>query len=123
MGRKSRALQGGMIMRIYFEDGTLSRPSGPNYQYDYIVDAREGYARNMRRFNAIKNLENDAIVYTNSLVALDNRFAWNSELGVPEVYLVVKDKFVRIDQLTDRKLKEGHNLMNLYIAGEFKNDT
>lgn len=106
-------------MKIYFEDGQLHRPNSVDFRYHYMVDAGLGFKQNDAFLNFIKFTDNNASVYTNSLVALDNRLAWNEELNVPEVYLVRDDKFVRIDELTNRQLREGHNIMKMYIAGEF----
>lgn len=107
-------------MKIYFEDGALHRPNSKYLKYNYLIDARYGYTHNASLLGCIKDLDYEASVYTNSVIALDNKFAWNEALKVPEVYLVVEDEFVRIDSLTDRQLREGHDIMRLYIAGEFK---
>ena len=107
-------------MKIYFEDGRLTRPNSLDFKYGYIVDARDGFTQNDKMLDFIKFTDNNASVYTNSLVALDNRLAWNEELGVPEVYMVRDDKFVRIDKLTNRELRRAHNLKKMYIAGEFR---
>ena len=106
-------------MKIYFEDGKLYRPNSIDFKYSYIVDAGCGYSKNDSLLRFIKFIDNDASVYTNSLIALDNRLAWNKELKVPEIYLVRDDEFVRIDELTARELREGHNIMKMYISGEF----
>lgn len=113
-------LNGG-YMKIYFEDGQLHRPNSINFKYHYLVDARYGYTSNAALLNCIKNLDNDVSVYTNSVVALNNDFAWNDVLKVPEIYLVKEDEFIRIDKLTDRELREGHNIMKMYMSGEFNN--
>ena len=114
-------------MKIYFEDGELRHEyihelyfvlkvaaSAKTFE---VLDASHGVG-------AVKNALNvfvkNSVVYTNSLIALDNKYAWNKELGVPEVYLRDNNfDWVRIDELTDRELREGHNLMKLYLAGEF----
>lgn len=106
-------------MKIYFEDGELHRPNSINFKYRYIVDAGSGYSRNDSLLRFIKFIDNDASVYTNSIIALDNRLAWNEKLKVPEIYLIRDDKFVRIDELTARELREGHDIMKMYISGEF----
>ena len=106
-------------MKIYFEDGELNRPISITFDYDRVVDAKYGFTHNDMMLDGIKCYDNNASVYTNSLVALDNRLVWNEELGVPEIYLWRGNEFVRIDKLTNRQLKEGHNIMKMYIAGEF----
>ena len=107
-------------MKIYFEDGQLHRPNSIDFKYHYMVDAGLGFTQNDAFLDFIKLTDNNASVYTNSLVALDNRLAWNEELGVPEVYLVRDNKFVRIDKLTNRELRRAHNLEKMYISGEFR---
>ena len=108
-------------MKIYFEDGELNKPNSIYFTYDYMVDARYGYTNNAALLGCINCLNNDASVYTNSIIALDNKFAWNNELKAPEIYLVREDEFIRIDKLTNRELKEGNNIMKMYMAGEFNN--
>lgn len=122
-------------MKIYFEDGELE-------EYDeigewffvkeeehviklikpihYVIDAKYGYTNNANKFIDIENEDNTAIVYTNSLLALNNRLAWNEDLKVPEIYLRIGSAFERIDKLTNRELKQGHDIMKMYIAGEFE---
>lgn len=106
-------------MKIYFEDGELHRPNSIDFKYNYIIDAGRGYSKNNSLLELIKLVDDNATVYTNSLIALNNKFAWNEELEVPEIYLIRDDKFVRIDELTERLLREGHNIMKMYISGEF----
>ena len=107
-------------MKIYFEDGELNRSISTTFDYDHVVDAKYGFTHNDKIFDAIQSYDSESSVYTNSLVALNNRLAWNKELGVPEIYLFRNGKFVRIDELTNRELREGHNILKMYISGEFK---
>ena len=106
-------------MKIYFEDGELYRPNSINFTYDYLIDARYGYTSNDTLLRAIRTYNDNSSVYTNSIIALSNIFAWNKELEVPEIYLVRDGKFVRIDELTNKWLRESHNIMKLYMAGHF----
>lgn len=116
-------------MKIFFEDGLLYNVvevEGEIYNYfdeDVeidVVEAAHGVSYVTAHLNYFNSLENAAI-YTNSILALDNKYAWNEELEVPEVYIRVgKHLWKRIDALTDRELREGHNLAKLYLASEFE---
>lgn len=109
-------------MRIYFYDGVCD-PNNVDFKYDFIVDAKFGYKNNVETLNLIKQFEiiskTNPEVCTNSIVALNNEYAWNDELNVPEIYLLRGDQFIRIDELTKRKLRNAHNMMKMYMAGEF----
>lgn len=111
-------------MKIYFEDGIL----GTIYEIDsqninFLLDATRGFSFCKAYLDAIKSFEESSTVYTNSLLALNNEYVWNDELGVPEIYLRNKDgEFVRIDKLTHKALRKEHNIMKMYIAGAFRNE-
>lgn len=109
-------------MKIYFEDGELRAPFQLPFSDYYKVDASRGYSENQQKLDAIKQDVYNATIYTNSLVALDNEYCWNKELEVPELYIRAGEHmvFTRVDNLTTRQLKEGHNLMKMYMAGEFE---
>lgn len=113
-------------MKIFFEDGSLKINNGISLveeQAPIIVEADWGITNNLRQLNSLRvheELSEKVVVYTNSVVAFDNKYAWNAELEVPEIYIRTQDRgFVRLDELTNRKLRESNNLLNLYLAGEF----
>ena len=117
-------------MRIYFEDDVLLeeiliRDELSDDLVDrklYIVDAGKGPARCMHLADVIKKQENEkASVYTNSLELFSNVYAWNEQLKAPEIYVrhAQNKKFIRLDKLTPRELREAHNLQKLYLSGEF----
>ena len=113
-------------MKIFFEDGSLKINNGISLveeQAPIIVEADWGITNNLRQLNSLRvheELSEKVVVYTNSIVAFDNKYAWNAELEVPEIYIRTQDRgFVRLDELTNRKLRENNNLLNLYLAGEF----
>ena len=104
-------------MRIYFEDGRLENPPF----CDYAKDAAEGMRANISKLDIIKEKEPDSVIYTNSIFAFCNTYAWDNELNRPEIYIRDSSgEFKNITEFTGRQLKEGHNLAKLYIAGEFK---
>ena len=109
-------------MKIYFEDGELVQ-SGYFTNYNRI-DAKYGVSANMVRLDVLRQTEPDAIVYTNSIIALSNEYAWNEELQVPEIYIRAGEHmiFTRIDKLTTRQLREGHNIAKMWISGEFEKE-
>ena len=109
-------------MKIYFEDGSLNRPDKAPKHYDYAIDAGNGYSMNDYHLELIQKLNSKAIIYTNSIVAFSNIYAWDEEAEAPQIYIRNKEGiFTRIDEMTNRELKQGHNLWRLYEANEFGN--
>lgn len=108
-------------MKIYFEDGELvSSRYLPITSYT-IVQAGTGVRNNINTLDLIKESNPNEIIYTNSIFAFSNEYAWNEELKVPEIYIRagVHMEFIRIDKLTKKELRRGHNLAKMYISGEF----
>lgn len=111
-------------MKIYFEDGELCTSKYlPITNYEK-VDAKYGISANMIRLDLLQKTEPNATVYTNSIMAFHNKYAWNEELEVPEIYIRAGEHmiFTRIDKLTNRELRRAHNLAKMYVAGEFENE-
>ena len=109
-------------MKIYFEDGRLLPQMVLPFEYDYKVDAVEGYSscENFLRFILAVNPE--SVVYTNMITALSNFYAWNKELQAPEIYMRNdSNDFVRIDELAHGKIRCSQNVMAMYRAGMFGN--
>jgi len=109
-------------MKIYFEDGILyGNWSGVPESCYMDIDAKMGYSFCDKLLEQINDKKRkDVVIYTNAIQALSNYYAWNPELQVPEIYLRNKDRqFERIDNFTERELREGHNIMKMYMAGEF----
>jgi hypothetical protein len=112
-------------MKIYFEDGLLRNSiDNPSIETYTVISAIHGVSLNINDLEELKQKNDDSIViYTNSICAFSNRYAWNPELQAPEIYIRAGEDmvFTRIDELTERELREGHNLAKMYVAGEFGN--
>ena len=109
-------------MKIYFEDGELVNSKYlPFNDYYRKVDAKYGPKQNQSDLDEIKEYDRECCVYTNSLIALSNEYAWNEELEVPEIYIRAGEhmNFHRIDELTERELRFAHNICKMYLAGSF----
>lgn len=110
-------------MKIYFEDGQLVTSGYLPIDCYYAIDAKYGFSSNIAQLDTLRECGPDAIVYTNSIFAFSNEYAWNEELKAPEIYIRAGEHmvFTRIDELTTRELRKGHNLMKMYMANEFGN--
>ena len=107
-------------MKIYFEDGELLNRTDLQITYDVSIDAKYGYSLCESRLDTLLALPSDIVVYTNSTAALDGKYVWNNEYSVHELFLRDKNGvFQRVDKLTDRELRQGHNIRNLYVSGAF----
>jgi hypothetical protein len=108
-------------MKIYFEDGELQHYTQIPFEVDLAVQSNLGVSQNLYMLDWFLEHQPDATVYTNSILAFNNRYVWNKELRVPEIYIRAGEnmEFTRIDKLTNRKLRAGHDLAKMYISGEF----
>lgn len=107
-------------MKIYFEDGVLRSNNDLPVIPDHIIDASDGVSQNINMLYSLRVHEPDCTVYTNSLLAFSNQYAWNEELRIPEIYIRKENgTFVNITYFTNRELKGDYNLAKMYISGEF----
>jgi hypothetical protein len=113
-------------MKIYFEDGDLrgytSKSTGVPETVGWSLNASHGVTENIEVMDYLLQEKPNTVVYTNSIFAFNNMYAWNEELKVPEIFIRAggAGTWVRIDKLTNRELREGHNLAKMYVAGEFE---
>ena len=110
-------------MKILFYDGNIrwwTRTSSfSNYNK---LCASWGYTANIKELNTYREkFGEDTVILTNSLVALDHKYGWNKKENHTDIYFYVKSKrdFVRCDELTDREIREGHNIMKMFMNGVF----
>lgn len=114
-------------MKILFYDGDIhwwSIPrSLPSNFFNYNrVDALWGYSDNIKTLDLYrKTLGEDTIILTNSIIALDHRYGWNEKENHTDIYFYVESKhdFIRCDELTEREIREGHNIMKMFMNGAF----
>jgi hypothetical protein len=114
-------------MKIYFEDGNLrgytSKSTGIPEIVNLTLNAYHGVTENIEVLEDIHEVHPDFVIYTNSIFAFNNMYAWNEELKAPEIFIRAGEsgQWVRIDKLTNRELRRAHNLAHMYVAGEFEN--
>lgn len=108
-------------MKIYFEDGPLRPNALIPYPVSVAVSADLGVSENIKLLDWYKENRPGAVAYTNSIFAFNNMYAWNEELNTPEIFIRAGNNkvFTRIDKLTNRELRQGHNLAKMYVSGEF----
>lgn len=119
---ENKTILEGEKMKIYFEDGKLVNIKQLPIAPDYVIDAADGVTACMDMLDRISSTNRDAVVYTNSIIAFSNRYAWNEEKKIPDVYIRGGEhlEFTNIAFLTNRQLREGHNLAKMYLGGEFR---
>lgn len=112
-------------MKIYFEDGELRNSIQLPFTNYIVISAANGVSRNICCLDDLIESDPNTIVYTNSIIAFSNEYAWNEKLKVPEIYIRAGEYmiFTRIDKLATRELCQGYNLAEMYISGEFDNHT
>ncbi len=108
-------------MKIYFEDGELVSSGYLPIDHYIVINATSGKSQNIAVLEDIKETNPNAVIYTNSIFAFSNEYAWNKELNVPEIYIRAGEHmlFTRIDKLTEKELHKSHNLAKMYVAGSF----
>lgn len=109
-------------MKIYFEDSDLLQSPRLPMKVDYKIDAKIGYSSCLAQFELLYRQNPNCVVYTNSLAALmDSKFFWDKETNTPQLYLRYGEymQFRRVDNLTERELKESHNYLHLFAQNEF----
>ena len=107
-------------MKVYFEDGMLGHGVAPPMAF--WIDATRG---SNYCFNQAKCIQSSFVgnisIYTNDLIFLLNadEFAWNGDTF--EIYLRnAKGEWKLLKDLTNRELRQGHNIYRLWFAGEFE---
>lgn len=110
-------------MKILFYDWNISWWACPSSFSNYNrLDGAWGYTDTIKTLNLYKeNLGEDAIILTNSIIALDHKYGWNKKEKHTDIYFYVKSKrdFVRCDKLTEKEIRKRHNIMKMFMNGVF----
>ena len=110
-------------MKILFYDGDIRWRACPTSFSNYNrLNALWGYTDNIKELNTYREkFGEDTVILTNSLVALDHRYGWNEKENHTDIYFYVESKhdFVRCDKLTEREIREGHDIMKMFMNGVF----
>ena len=109
-------------MKILFYDGDirwLCRPA--TIKHYNIIDAAHGPSNNIEQLKWLCLNYCDCILLTNFLAALDHRYGWNEKENHTDIYFYVESKhdFVRCDELTEKEIRKGHDIMKMFMNGAF----
>ena len=116
-------------MIIYFEDGDLSKVlvDGFSNMGVYTINSHIGVSEILKRLSEIEKKNNKSIVYTNSILALNNEYAWDSNYSFCNIYLRSPiGEFKNISMFTREKITKESDIAKLYLEGyfsDFKNDS
>ena len=107
-------------MKIYFEDGRLTMAHSLPTDCYVVLDASVGVTSIKNQLDYIQRVYPNAVIYTNSIIAFDNKYAWNEELKVPEVYIRAGEHsiFTPIYKLYPN-IREVNSLAKMWLAGMF----
>ena len=115
-------------MKVFFEDGPLADDtplSLPVPGNVVVIDSGRGFSACETMLDKwMRWVGTEDCVYTNATVAMEWGYVWNDVLGVPELYIRHEHtgEWTRIDQLTNRALRRGHDLFKMWRSGEFSHD-
>lgn len=116
-----------MIKGIYFVDGDI-RPLVSNIfnslcekhkMRGYIIDAACGISRGKRYAEQLEQSHPDSFVLTNQIVLLSNEYAWKDNQCKAYLWHHDDAEFINLQDLTDKDIRNAHNLSKMYIAGSF----
>ena len=113
------------MLIVYFEDGPLIKDIIWRLYPQVNIDAADGVSDNLAAADKILEASEGTItiVYTNQILLLDSKYIYFEKGNKFCGYLRIKDgSWINLEYLTDRKLRPGHNIPKLYLAGEFYDD-
>lgn len=86
----------------------------------YVIGAGDGVEANVTLMERLWKDSTRWNVLTNQIVLLDNKYCWDKAFAVPErayIFEPMQEKFYHIQELTDKEIRECHNIMRMYLNG------
>lgn len=86
----------------------------------YVIGAGDGVEANVTLMEKLWKDSARWNVLTNQIVLLDNKYCWDETFAVPErayIFEPMQEKFYHIQELTDKEIRECHNIMRMYLNG------
>lgn len=85
-----------------------------------FIDASRGYSQNVHQAIEAKRKKEEMIIVTNQIGILSHEYGWRDDLGEHErIYIYKNGSFVNIKALTNKEIREYHNIMRMYMNGCF----
>lgn len=111
-----------MINKVIFYDGDMSEV--PISNACFCVYARDGYSHNQKYLKTINKVVQNATVLTNDLLVWGNDIAWwNDKENKCQAYILKningKWKEINIQDLTEKEIRQAHDIVRMYMAGAF----
>lgn len=99
-------------MKVYFECGRLVNHLQLPVRDAIYVDAADGIISNRSILDALAETRPDAVIYTNSAVALNSEYCWNSQDHLYNVYIRSGEDFTfkQIGAVIYEDFNEGSDL-------------
>ena len=86
----------------------------------YVIGAGDGVEANVALMEKLWKDSARWNVLTNQIVLLDNKYCWDEAFAIPErayIFEPMQEKFYHIQELTDKEIRECHNIMRMYLNG------
>ena len=86
----------------------------------YVIGAGDGVEANVTLMEKLWKDSARWNVLTNQIVLLDHKYCWDNAFAVPErayIFEPMQEKFYHIQELTDKEIRECHNIMRMYLNG------
>lgn len=85
------------------------------------INADRGYSDNLKHAERCKNDSLEHVIFTNQIALLSHEFGWRNDLEEPErIYIYKAGKLIHVRELTNKEIRESHNIMQMYMNGAFE---